>query len=200
MRIVVRIVLSAGIGLSLSACQYLPFTNKERPIVEPRGPVTAVEQRPEQAPADEPAARIEQRAQQSLQAIADIAAAIANGDTKKAAAVSGDDGFIEAVRELLAAREPRQIDIAIRQLEAALDKTKKGTPRHNIGSILLSEANDRRQLAASSDAKVSEISRLKRETFSLRQKLAEAEKKLRDLATIEEQLTRTRPATTVEPQ
>jgi len=78
-------------------------------------------------------------------------------------------------------------------MTVALDQTKPDTPRYNLGSILLSEARDRQQLAASSADKESEITRLKREAFLLKQKLAETENKLRELATIEDELTRTRP-------
>jgi len=130
-----------------------------------------------------------------LRRIAEIAEAITSGDSSTYPAKTSGDAFLDAAYALLKAERANQLDQAIKDMKVALEQTKPDSARHNLGSILLSEARDRQQLAALSAEKESEIVRLKRESFLLKEKLAETENKLRELATIEDELTRTRSKT-----
>jgi len=191
MRTRTRIIVCASLSLTLWACT--PKAVEKRPVVEPRGAITKVPETKKSDPQpDTGRLTLELNAQKSLRQVAELAAAIESGDTSALKTPVSGDGFLEAAYALLKAEQVEQINRAIADMQTALEKIKKGTPRYNLGSILLNEARDRQDLTATSNRRESEIARLKRETFQLKQKLAETENKLRELATIEEELTRSR--------
>lgn len=199
MRSIVRVIVCAGLSLMLIACAQRPV--EKRPVVEPRGAITDVSKaNKDKRQRDSGRLTLELNAQKSLRRVAELAAAIESGDASTLKTQESGDSFLDAAYALLKAERLPQIDSAIADMQKALEKTKADTPRHNLGSILLNEARDRQQLTATSDRKESEIARLKREAFLLKQKLAETENKLRELATIEDELTRSRNQTAPDSQ
>ncbi len=194
MRTNIRIIVCAGLSLGLFACTQRPV--EKRPVVEPRGAITEVSKSDQdRTQSDAGRLTLELNAQKSLRRVAELAAAIESGDGSGLTSEASGDSFLEAAYALLKADRLAQIERAIAAMQSELKTTKADTPRHNLGSILLNEARDRQELMLTSNRKESEISRLKRDAFLLQQKLAETQNKLRELATIEDELTRSRDQT-----
>lgn len=195
MRFVLRIIVCTGVSLLVAACVHPP-QGKAPTIVEPRGAVTTVaKSKPELASIEAGKANADPGTQRFVRSIAALAKAIETGDTSSLTTNPSGDKFIDAAHRLLRADSLPQIDLAINEMQTAIEQTKSGTARYNLGSILLEEADQQRRLIESRNQKESEIMRLERDVFLLKQKLAETENKLRELATIEEELTRSRTPT-----